>query len=109
LYRPDAEFRLDPFEEPARGHNEIRAIWNDVAATQTHVDFDAERIWVAGGAILTSWHVAFTRRDTGERVRIRGFSTYELDDAGLIERARQWAIARVVGRDSTHHPDRGDD
>ena len=102
LYRDDAEFRLDPFEEPARGSNEIRAIWNDVAASQDNVEFDAERIWAVGSTILTSWHAAFTRRDTSERVRIRGFSTFELDDAGLIERARQWAQSRVVGHDSTH-------
>src|SRR6185312_11384196 len=79
LYRDDAEVRLDPFDEPARGANEIRAIWNDVAATQDHVEFDAERIWVVAETILTSWHVAFTRRSNSERVRIRGFSTFEVD------------------------------
>ena len=102
LYREDAEVRLDPFEEPARGANEIREIWNDVAASQDHVEFDAERIWVVAHTILTSWHAAFTRRSNSERIRIRGFSTFELDQSGLIHRARQWAQARVVGRDSTH-------
>lgn len=105
LYRDDAEFRLDPFDEPARGLNEIRAIWNDVAATQVNVEFDAERTWVAGQAVLTSWHAAFTRRATAERIRMRGFSTFELDDSGLIERARQWASARVVGQDATVRPE----
>jgi hypothetical protein len=102
LYHADAEVRLDPFEEPARGANEIRAIWNDVAATQDHVEFDAERIWFVERTVLTSWHAAFTRRSNAERVRIRGFSTFELDESGLIQRAKQWAQARVVGRDSTH-------
>jgi ketosteroid isomerase-like protein len=105
LYRDDAEFRLDPFDEPAHGANEIRQIWNDVAATQDHVEFDAERVWVAGNTVLASWHAAFTRRSNAERVRIRGFSTFELDDAGLIQRARQWAAARVVGIDSTTRPE----
>ena len=109
LYRDDAEVRLDPFEEPARGANEIRAIWNDVAATQDHVEFDAERIWVVAETILTSWHVAFTRRSNSERVRIRGFSTFEVDDSRLIRRTRQWAQARVVGRDSTHRAEEGGD
>ena len=104
LYRDDAEFRLDPFEEPARGANEIRAIWTDLAATQVHVQFDAERVWAVERTVLTSWHAAFTRRSNAERVRIRGFSTFELDDAGLIQRAKQWAAARVVGLDSTLRP-----
>ncbi len=105
LYRDDAEFRLDPFEEPARGANEIRAIWTDLAATQDHVEFDAERVWAVERTVLTSWHAAFTRRSNADRVRIRGFSTFELDHAGLIVRAKQWAAARVVGRDSTLRPE----
>jgi ketosteroid isomerase-like protein len=105
LYRDDAELRLDPFEEPAHGINEIREIWNDVAATQDHVEFDAERVWASGNTVLTSWHAAFTRRSNAERVRIRGFSTFELDEARLIQRARQWAAARVVGIDSTTRPE----
>ena len=107
LYRDDAEVRLDPFEEPAHGANEIRVIWNDVATSQDNVEFDAERIWVSGRTVLTSWHAAFTQRSTAERVRIRGFSTFELDDSGLIARARQWAQSRVVGRDSTFKSERG--
>jgi ketosteroid isomerase-like protein len=101
LYREDAEVRLDPFEEPAEGANAIRAIWNEVAATQQNVEFDAERVWVVGNTVLTNWHAAFTRRTNAERVRIRGFSTFELDEKGLIQRSRQWAQMRVVGRDTT--------
>ena len=107
LYRADAEFRSDPFDDPAAGANAIRAIWNDVAATQTNVEFDAERTWAAGTTVLASWHAAFTRRATAERIRIRGFSTFELDDAGLIQRQRQWAVSRIVGRDMTFEPDGG--
>jgi len=108
MYRDDAELRLDPFEEPAQGANAIRVIWNDIAATQVNIEFDAERTWAAGQTVLASWHVAFTRRATTERVRIRGFSTFELDESGLIQRAKQWAVSRVVGRDSTVAPEGGD-
>jgi limonene-1,2-epoxide hydrolase len=108
LYGAAAEVRLDQFEEPARGANEVRAIWNDVAATQDHVEFDAERVWAVGRTILTSWHAAFTRRTNADRVRIRGFSTFELDDAGVVQRAKQWAQSQVVGRDSTFKPEGGE-
>jgi hypothetical protein len=102
LYNRDAEMRLDPFDEPAIGLNAIHQIWNDVAASQDHVEFDAERIWVVERTVLASWHAAFTRRSNSERIRIRGFSTFELDSAGLIQRQKQWAQSRVVGQDSTH-------
>jgi ketosteroid isomerase-like protein len=101
LYRDDAELRLDPFEEPARGAEEIRAIWNDVAATQANVEFDSERVWAVGRTVLTSWHAAATQRANGERERLRAFTTFELDDAGLISRQKQWVHSRIVGTDST--------
>ena len=109
MYGQDAEVRLDPFDDPQTGPNAIREIWNDVAATQDHVEFDAERIWVVERTVLASWHAAFTRRSNSERVRIRGFSTFELDEAGLIQRQRQWAQSRVVGQDSTHRAQEGSD
>ena len=44
-------------------------------------------------------------RGTAERVRYRGFMTFELDDAGLVSRFRQWPVARTVGVDSTVDPE----
>ena len=66
------------------------------------MEFDAERVWVAGSTVLASWHAAVTLRRTGERVRQRGFLTFELDDAGargtpqgVGRRAASWASMRT--------------
>lgn len=103
LFDRDADYRAHPFGEPVQGLNAIRALWNDVCATQAHVEFDAERIWVSGVTVLASWHAAYTRRATAERVRARGFMTLELSDAQprRVQRFRQWPVERVVGRDAT--------
>lgn len=101
LFGSDVDYRSDPFAEPLIGLNAVRALWNDVAATQAHVEFDAERIWVSGTTVLASWHAAYTRSTTAARVRVRGFMTFELGDDGRVHRYRQWPIERVVGRDST--------
>ena len=108
LFHDDAELRPDPFAEEMSGSNSIRAYWNEVCATQAHVEFDAERIWVSGATVLASWHAAFTRRRTAERVRVRGFMTLELDDDGLVRRARQWPNERVVGTDANFRAEGGD-
>jgi hypothetical protein len=105
LFAEDAEYREDPFEEPLRGENAIRAYWNEAAASQVNVEFDAETIWVVHRTVLASWHVAFTRRTTAERVRLRGFMTLEVDDAGKVRRFREWWHRRVVGIDGTVAPD----
>lgn len=105
LFAQDAEYRTEPFEAPLVGANAIREHWNRMAAEQAHVDFDAERVWVVGRTVLCNWHGAFTRRDSAQRVRIRGFSTIELDKEGRISRMRDWPATRVVGIDSKTKPE----
>ena len=104
----DVDYRADPFAEPLIGLNAVRELWNDTAAGQAHVEFDAERVWVSGSTILASWHAAYTRRATAERVRARGFMTLELTDDRRILRLRQWPSERVVGADSTFEAEGGD-
>ena len=102
LFSDDAEYRSDPFMEPLMGLVAVREHWNGVVAAQDHIEFDAERVWVSGRTVLGSWHVALTERATAERVRVRGFSTMELDDHGRIVRMREWPVRRVVGIDSSY-------
>ncbi len=108
LFDEDAEYRQAPFTEPLHGANAIRELWNAMAAKEVSVEFDAENVWVSGSTVLASWHGAYTRRDTGgDRVRVYGFMTIELNDAGKIWRFRQWPVERVVGKDSTFKPEGG--
>ncbi|HEY7600455.1 MAG TPA: nuclear transport factor 2 family protein [Candidatus Limnocylindrales bacterium] len=101
LFAEDADYRESPFTPELKGHNAIRARWNDICARQVNIDFEPERIWVSGPAVLASWHAAYTRRRTAERVRVRGFTTLELNDAGKVWRMRQWPVSRTVGVDET--------
>jgi len=105
LFADDAEYRIDPFMQPLAGANAIREYWNDLAAHRDHVDFDTERVWVVGRTVLASWHAAYTRRASAERVRIRGFSTIELDESGRISRMRDWPMERLIGLDSKIKPE----
>jgi hypothetical protein len=104
LYAPDAEHRDHPFHEPLVGEVAIRARWNDIVARETHVEFDAERIWVSGATLLASWHGAYTERSTADRIRLRGFMTVEVDAQRRIERVREWPLSQEVGTDRTHTP-----
>ena len=101
LFAEDAEYYCDPFEPPLVGANDIRRYWNGIAADQIDVDFDAEHTWVVGHMILSSWHGAYTLRTSTDRTRMRGFSTIEIDEAGLISRMREWPASRREGTGST--------
>lgn len=105
MFRDDADYREHPFTDALQGVNAIRARWNEIAAAQAHIDFEAERIWLSGNTVLASWHAAYTRRADGVRTRLRGFMTLELDDEHVVWRFRQWPLEQVVGRDSTFRPE----
>ena len=109
LFESDAGYRSDPFAEELVGINAIRAFWNTLVATQAHVEFDVERIWVNGDTVLASWHAAYTRRESAERVRARGFMTLEVTDKHphRVRRFRQWPAERVVGSDRTFEAEAG--
>ena len=107
LYREDAEYRVDPFMPPMVGANAIREHWNRLAAEQIAVEIDAERVWVSGHTVLASWHAAYTREATAERMRVRAFSTMELDEAGRILLMRDWSLQQRVGTDRGHEPTEG--
>jgi SnoaL-like protein len=101
LYADDAEHRDHPFRDPCVGSNAIRAMWNDIAANETHIEFDAERVWVVARTVLASWHAAYTDRTNSDRVRIRGFMTIEINHERKITRLKEWPVSRVVGKDSS--------
>ena len=101
LFREDAEYRENPFADALTGGNAIRERWNHICANTANVEFDAERVWVAASTVLASFHAAYTRREDGGRVRVRGFMAIEVDDDKLVGRFRQWPVERLVGTDST--------
>jgi hypothetical protein len=104
LYAESAEHRDDPFDEPLVGANAIRELWNARAASQTNVEFDAERVWTSNSWVLSNYHAAYTERANADRIRRRGFLAFELDDEKRILRARDWPVSRHVGTDSTIKP-----
>jgi limonene-1,2-epoxide hydrolase len=106
LFDPDIDHRPDPFSESTIGLNGVHARLNAFAASQANVEFDAERIFVSGNTVLASWHGAYTRRATAERMRVRGFMTLELSGERKIRRFRQWVAERAVGTDRTFDAER---
>ena len=105
LFADDAEYRTDPFTPPLTGATAIREHWNRIAADQAHVEFDMERVWVSGRTVLASWHAGYTRRWSSARVRVRGFSTIEIDASGSIARMRDWPVTHEVGTDTKFKPE----
>lgn len=90
IFTEEAEYHEDPFGASIVGHNALRATLLDAAASQRDVEFTVERHWVSGDTILAAFRVAFTRRDTGRRVRMAGFLTAEIAPDGRIARFREW-------------------
>jgi len=99
LFTKNAEYEGDPFEPPLVGHNAIRKFWLDSAERQDQVEFTVERHWVSGDTILAACQMSYVERPSGDRVRIKAFMAFEMED-GLVARCREWWNARRAGVES---------
>ena len=98
IFTDEAEYHEDPFGAPLVGHNALRAYLLDASASQRDVEFTVERHWVSGDTILAAWHATFTRRASGQLVRMAGFTTAEVAPDGRISRFREWTRYGPEGR-----------
>jgi ketosteroid isomerase-like protein len=98
IFTDEAEYHEDPFGAPLVGHNALRAYLLDASASQRDVEFTVERHWVSGDTILAAWHATFTRRASGQLVRMAGFATAEVAPDGRISRFREWTRYGPEGR-----------
>jgi ketosteroid isomerase-like protein len=93
LFTERAEYYEDPFEPPLVGHNAIRAYWLNSAPSQDQLEFTVERHWVSGDTILAACHASYIERPSGDRIRMKAFFTFEMEN-GRIARFREWWHAR---------------
>jgi len=89
LFTETAEYHEDPFDPPLIGHNAIRAYWLNGAASQDQVEVTIERHWVSGDTILAACHASYVERPSGDRIRMKAFFTFEMED-DRIARFREW-------------------
>jgi len=90
IFADEAEYHEDPFGVPLVGHNALRAYLLDASASQRDVELTIERHWVSGDTVLAAWHAQFTRRASGQLVRMAGFLTAEIAPDGRISSLRKW-------------------
>jgi ketosteroid isomerase-like protein len=90
LFTDEAEYHEDPFGAPLVGHNAVRAYLLEAAASQRDVEFTVERHWVSGTTVLAAWHATFVKQAGGQRVRLAGFLTAEVEPDGRASRIREW-------------------
>jgi len=73
LFSEDAVYHEDPFDEPMKGHNEIRQYWKDGAAdSQENVSFQHVLWTIIDYQCFAHWRATFTRINSQERVKLDG-------------------------------------
>ncbi len=75
LFTPDAEYRWNPWDDPARGHDEITAAWLD------HADAPGDHVF--------AWEVAAVDGSTGV---VRGRTEYLHDEDAGRPYANLWLL-----------------
>ena len=88
LFTEDATYRSDPFREPYRGREAIRAYWREVTSTQANVEVAIGRTAVSGRQALVEW---WTQMDSdGAPVTLPGALLLDLDENGICRALREY-------------------
>jgi uncharacterized protein (TIGR02246 family) len=96
LFTDDATYRSDPFREPHRGREAIRAYWRGVTASQANVVVDIGRPVVAGDRVVVEW---WTQMDSdGTPVTLPGALILDFDESGRCRALREYFNLEVGTR-----------
>ncbi|MGP6203676.1 nuclear transport factor 2 family protein [Microbacterium sp. F2] len=88
LFTDDATYREQPYEEPYRGREGVRAYWTRVTATQSDISFRTGRVVAAGSHAAVEWWV--TLRNDGAEVTLAGEFFLEFNEGGLVRHLREY-------------------
>jgi hypothetical protein len=90
-FTPGAEYYWGPWDEPLRGHDEIRARTEQAVAQQENVRFGHEPLAVTpDGRGIARWWVSLDAPGEGTVYELEGIFLVTLDDQGLCTDFREW-------------------
>jgi SnoaL-like protein len=88
LFTDNATYTSDPFREPHRGREAIRAYWREVTASQSNVSVSMGRPVVEGRRAVVEW---WTEMDNGGTpVTLPGALILQFDESGLCSALREY-------------------
>jgi ketosteroid isomerase-like protein len=96
LFSEEATYRSDPFREPYRGRDAIRAYWREVTASQSKVVVNVGRPVVAGNRAVVEW---WTQMDNdGTPVTLPGALILDFEEGGRCQALREYFNLEVGTR-----------
>ncbi|MEM7225823.1 MAG: nuclear transport factor 2 family protein [Pseudomonadota bacterium] len=102
LFTEDATYREKPFDTPMRGHDEIRAYWQQGPADgHREVAFQFQVWTVSGDQGYAGWQSRFRRSGSGALVELDGafkLTFKEADGALLCSVLEEWWVKRETAQ-----------
>jgi ketosteroid isomerase-like protein len=91
LFTREGTYQWGPFGELLRGHDEIRAKWEEASdPPATPITFDYEVIAVTDRVGVARWLATHSYPEDGRRLRYDGIFEVVLDGDGLCTSFREW-------------------
>ena len=91
LFTDDARYYENPFADPIKGIDAIRAYWKaNAVLDQKDIRFSHELLAVNAELGIAQWHAEFTRLSSGNRVILDGVFKVVFDADGKCREFREW-------------------
>ncbi len=89
IFAEDGTYQERVFEEPFKGHEEIRKYWEDkVVSEQSNIKFKLLNYYICGDTLIAEWDASFDAEN--KRVRIREVAILEIEDRKIKSFREYW-------------------
>ncbi len=95
LFTEQATYQEDPFDEPIRRRDGIRAYWEGATSQQKDIRVSWGEHVVAGNTLIAEWRACYTHIQSGERRELRGILLAEFEGE-RVRRFREYWHRRVL-------------
>ena len=93
LFTEEATYQEDPFDEPMRGRDAIRAYWEAATTYHREVQVSWGEPIVVGDLLIAEWRTKYARLDTHKQHELRGIMLIEFE-GGLAKSLHEYWLRR---------------
>lgn len=90
VFSADATYQETPFSEPLVGHQSIQRYWEQATGNHRDIRFRWQPVYSGESLHVVEWQAAFTRRDSGRQVELRGVMLVELRGERIFRFREYW-------------------
>jgi ketosteroid isomerase-like protein len=91
IFTEDATYHERAFEEPHKGHEEIKKYWRDIViGEQTEIEFELLNLYIEGDTAIAEWKAKFHKNNSQKKKVIKEVAILEFEGNKIKSLREYW-------------------